>query len=105
MLAKKYRLPIHKSLGLRGAVVRSRYFICRTLPSSAPHSRVGVVISKKVSPLATQRNLLKRLVFSLYTPAQLIKEQPPQDRIITLLPLYDRANEKHAMIEELKKLL
>ena len=72
---------------------RSPFFTVKTFATTLPYSRFGVVISKKVSPKATECNRLKRLIFAQCSP----KENPPRDVLIIV--------QKGAIIEELHKLL
>ena len=66
MLAKKYKLPIQEFLKkkvLSGK--RLDFFHVKTLENNLPHSRFGIVISKKVSGKSSDRNKIKRMIFSL----------------------------------------
>ena len=44
----------------KGISVSTPYFFVRLLPSSLGNSRIGVVVSNKISKKATVRNLIKR---------------------------------------------
>ena len=74
MLAKKHRLPIQSVLRKNGYSFKSRYFLFKifsgktrstrsTSSGQAVFNRFGVIISKKVSKKAVDRNRLKRIVF------------------------------------------
>ncbi|MBU4348105.1 ribonuclease P protein component [Patescibacteria group bacterium] len=71
MLAKKYRLPIQSVLRKNGHSFKSRYFLFKVFSrpieldttQKTDFNRFGVIISKKVSKKATDRNQLKRIVF------------------------------------------
>ena len=89
MLAKKYRLPIAEFLDKKAEVKRSLYFTVKTFVTTLPYSRFGIIISKKVAPKATDRNRIKRLVFSHCSP----KTGAPRDVLIIV--------QKGAIIDEL----
>lgn len=93
MLAKKYRLPIQEFTLKRAEITRGSNFSVKTFPSSRLYSRYGVIIAKKVAPLATERNRIKRLIFSYCRPLV----GAPRDVLIIV--------QKGAIIEELRKLL
>ena len=101
MLPKKYRLPIQDFVTQRAASQRSPYFAVKIFPAVLPYSRFGVVISKKVAALATERNRLKRVLFSALNP----KTAPAKDVLIIVQPAISKLANKGAIIEELHKLL
>jgi len=96
MLSKKQRLPIQDFLLAKATVRRSPSFTVKTFRTSLPYSRFGVVISKKVAPKATERNRIKRQIFSLLAPYAASPENPRDVLIIV---------QKDAMIDELRTLL
>jgi len=54
----------------------SRFFSFHLLPNDAPHSRVGIAVSKKVSKLAVERNRIKRQIrdsFRYYLATELVE--------------------------------
>lgn len=61
MLKRSHRLPSYIRLH-SATVTRFPFFTVRYQSSDAELSRVGVVISKKVSPKAVERNRIKRLI-------------------------------------------
>jgi ribonuclease P protein component len=71
MLAKKYRLPIQSVLRKNGHSFKSRYFLFKIFSGKTrlidsgqtAFNRFGVIISKKVSKKAVDRNRLKRIIF------------------------------------------
>ena len=65
MLAKKYRLPIQTVIGKKGKILKDPYFLLNVMPSRLPYSRYGIVVSKKVSAKATERNRIRRKLFSI----------------------------------------
>jgi len=66
MLKKSHRL--HKSeverLYKKGKVTPQDFILARTLTNRAGHARFAVVVPKKVLPKATDRNRLKRLIYT-----------------------------------------
>jgi ribonuclease P protein component len=67
MLSSRYRFHGHGSLRFvyaKGEVVRSKFFICKSLPNhrrSAP--RIAIVVSKKVMKSAVKRNRIRRRLY------------------------------------------
>lgn len=64
MLAKKYRLPIHKIYKLRGRIFGNNYFSVKIIKNNLAFSRFGVVVGAKISKKAVVRNKLRRLIFN-----------------------------------------
>ena len=65
MLPRKYRLQKDRNFKYvyqRGKVVSSNNFLIRYLSNKQGNSRIGIVISKKISNKATVRNRLKRQI-------------------------------------------
>ncbi len=63
MLSRISRLAKKKDIELvykRGRVLANRFFRIKYLANRLGGSRATVIVSKKVSPLATQRNRIKR---------------------------------------------
>lgn len=89
MLAKKYRLPIQSVLGKGGKVIKTPFFLLKIFSSRFPYSRFGIIISKKVAAKSTDRNRLRRIIFSALGP----KENSGKDFLIIVSP----------KIKELKK--
>ena len=63
MLAKKYRLPIQEVVKKTGETLKTPYFLIKIFSNNFSYARVGIVISKKIAPKATDRNRLKRKIF------------------------------------------
>ncbi len=84
MLSKKQRLPIQLFLGKRGKLLKSSYFLVKTLPGELNYSRFGVVISKKTAKKAVDRNRLKRIVYDLAAAHK--DDISVGDYIISILP-------------------
>jgi len=67
MLSSRHRFHGHGSLRFvyaKGGVVRTKFFICKSLPNhrrDAP--RVAVVISKKILKSAVKRNRIRRRLY------------------------------------------
>lgn len=64
MLAKKFRLPVQSVIGKNGEIVKAPFFLIKAFPGKFLYPRFGVIISRKVSVKATERNRLKRIIFS-----------------------------------------
>ena len=65
MLKRKNRLPssdLFKNVFLKGNKVGNRCFVLIYLKNDLSYSRVGIIVSKKVSKLATVRNKIKRRI-------------------------------------------
>jgi ribonuclease P protein component len=63
MLTKESRLRRKEEVDAvfrRGTVVSADDFILKFLPNGLPHSRVAVLVGKKVSNKANQRNRIRR---------------------------------------------
>ena len=99
MLSKKQRLPIQQFVDKKAEVRRSPYFTVKTFATTLPYSRFGVVISKKVSPKATERNRLKRLIFAQCAKIDGSPAGGRQARDVLIIV------QKGAIIEELPKIL
>jgi|SRR3989344_5304720 len=103
MLAKKYRLPVQKFFYERPPKTqKSRYFLLKSFPQGAPHSRLGVVISKAVAAKSTRRNKLKRSIFDFFKDYK--TRLPAQDFLLIALPPATLLKNK-ALQEELGKIL
>ncbi len=68
MLAKKFRLPIQNwGKGENGEIIvrKGGFFIAKIKNNNLNFSRIGIVISVRVSKSAVKRNRLKRMVFNI----------------------------------------
>ncbi len=101
MLPKKYRFPIQDASSQKATVKRSPYFTFKIFSSGLTHGRFAVTISKKVSPLATQRNRIRRIIFNGVQP--LIPSRAGSDTQIIVSPAVSALISKDAIIEELLK--
>lgn len=81
MLKKEYRYSFKK--GVPRNTVSSPLFTVRYQKSSDTHVHCGVVVSKKVSMLATERNRLKRLTLEILSK-ELQVEKIPFDLVFYL---------------------
>lgn len=64
MLPLKNRLKKKKdfeSIFERGVTAKNRYFFLKIIKNDNPDSRIGFIVSKKVSKKAVERNRVKRL--------------------------------------------
>jgi len=62
-----------------------------------PHCRFGVVISKKVAALATERNRLRRIIFSACET--FLKSKESRDILIITAPLAAKTEAKDLKME------
>jgi len=92
MLPKKLKLPIQEFLGKKGRIVKSAYFSVKIFAPAAKVSRFGVTVSLKVSKKASERNRLRRLVYSL--TGEYYNRIPAGDYWITILPPAATADKK-----------
>lgn len=97
MLAKKFRLPIQTVIGKKGKILKDSYFLLNVMPNCLLYSRYGIVVSKKVSAKATERNRIKRIIFSALNP----KKIPPRDFLIIVSPKIKELK-KEEIIKQLK---
>lgn len=69
MLAQQYRFHGHNGLRYlykHGKTARTRNFLLRFVPNTTrPHSRVTVIVSKKVSKSSARRNRIRRRVYEI----------------------------------------
>ena len=69
MLAQEFRFHGHGGLRYlykHGKTARTRNFLLRYVPNtSRPHSRVTVIVSKKVSKSSARRNRIRRRVYEI----------------------------------------
>lgn len=84
MLAKKHRLPVQFFLKKTGKIYRGRYFLLKVFDPEQDFSRVGVVVGRKVSKKAAERNKLKRIVFNFFRDN--LEKLPKMDYLVILLP-------------------
>ena len=99
MLLKQHRLQKTKDIHAvfqKGKGVRGQGLFMKVKETKSPHTRIAVVVSKKVARLATQRNRLKRLMREA-TKQQKIKEG--FDVVIIALPGIKMNNIKEAKLQ------
>lgn len=68
MLSKKFRLPLPSTLSTlkkNGISRRGQHITIISYPNHLTHPRVGIIISKKISPSAVVRNKLKRTITAI----------------------------------------
>jgi len=84
MIARSLRLRFNKRHPLIGSKIHSPYFTVIYQPTPKPISQMAVIVSKKVSPLAVKRNLLKRRIYHLSSPY--LTQPSAHDFIIIIKP-------------------
>lgn len=105
MLAKKFRLQIHRWLKEKKKIIirKSDFFIIKSNGNNLPYSRFGVVISLKVSKSAVKRNRIKRTIFD-FIRLNKFHEVGETDMLIIVLPKTAQLL-KEKIESELKKIL
>lgn len=64
-LPRKYRLTKDKEIrkvNLKGQTIKGPLFVVKLIENNLEHSRIAVIVSKKVSNKAVDRNLVKRRI-------------------------------------------
>src|SRR3989344_7985241 len=86
MLPKQYRLPAtsFSQTPFSGRRHHTPLFTLINSSTNLGHLRLAVIISKKVSPLATARNRLKRLLHQAVQ--ETLGTTPPIDLLINAIP-------------------
>jgi ribonuclease P protein component len=100
MLPLKNRLKKKKdfeNVFTKGMTARSKYFFLRVLENGSPDTRMGFVVSKKVSKKAVERNRIKRL-FREAIRLDLAKIKPGYDLVFIVLN-----NAKDKEFEEIRE--
>jgi len=107
MLAKKFRLRIQSQITKqtkKSAIQKkSRHFVIKITPNNFSYSRFGIIISRKVSGKATQRNRIKRVVFD-HVRLNKFHQVPGNDVLIITLPPINQLT-KTEIQQELNSLL
>ena len=102
MLAKKFRLPI-SGFPLRAKIFyRGKYFTVKTIPNSFPYNRVGVILTKKTTAKAVERNRLRRKVFDLFrVPLRPAGSAGYVDLLVLIKPIKLDADAEEKLFREL----
>jgi ribonuclease P protein component len=101
MLKKIHRLPIQSTLTKRWrSSDESQWFSIKAFPSSQKTPRFGIIIGKKVSPKAVERNRIKRAIASACQP--LLESVSITDFLIIAKPAIKECT-KEAITEAIKK--
>ncbi len=104
MIAKKYKLPIQRVLRKKAdAMSGSNFFSVKVFNNSLPISRFGIVISKKVSAKATERNKIKRKIFN-FIQKRKIYLKGGKDFLIIVKPIAKNISNE-LLKKELQKIL
>lgn len=79
MLPKEYRLPVanFKDLKKNGRILHAPLFSILIKKNDLKNLRLGIIVSTKVSKLATERNRIKRCVRDYFH--KMIKNEFPYD--------------------------
>lgn len=104
MIAKKYKLPIQQVLKKKAdSISGGNFFSVKIFNNSLPISRFGIVISKKVSAKATERNKIKREAFNLIQKRKSYLKGG-KDFLIIVKPIVKNLS-KELLKNELQKIL
>lgn len=101
MLPKVKRLPIHKFVGRKGKIVKTRFFNLKIFPPAENFARLGVIIGKKLAKKAYLRNAIKRKIFRI--AGNLYNFLPKADYIIIAKPAIKEVDDK-IIEQELKNI-
>lgn len=91
MLAKKYKLPVGDFFKKKLKKKKSDFFDVFFSESGLKFSRFGVLIGKKFSAKAVERNKFKRIVFETVRKKEFFKK-PGKDVLISLFPIAKKAS-------------
>lgn len=83
-------------------VLRGRWFNLHYCPNSLGHSRIGLVVAKKLAKRAVQRNLVKRIGRDLFRHTQ--ADLPAHDLVLRLSAKLDNVT-RRMMREDMNSLL
>lgn len=92
MFAKKDRLPIQIVARKQGRVHRTPLYSITMFPPALSHSRFGVVVGKKVSASAVQRNAARRMIIRVLE--RVGSAWPIADYLVLAHPSCARATEQ-----------
>ncbi len=91
MIPETYRLPLRKmpDFFAQARSVRAGALLAKITPTTADHSRLAVVVSKKTAKRAVDRNYLRRVVLhTLYQQLSVVDtvQDPLLDVAVIVLP-------------------
>lgn len=98
MIAKKYKLPVKNFSEGKGRSIRTSNFLLKIFSPTAPFSRCGALVSKKIRPTAVSRNQLKRQIFTVFWEQH--THIPLGDYLIIILPAAAK-NDDRSLIADL----
>jgi len=79
MIPKKQRVPVQSFPRIAHRAFRGQFFGAKTAPNGLTYNRVGVLITKKYSKKAVERNRLRRQIFDLFRlETDLLNEKCPE---------------------------
>jgi ribonuclease P protein component len=82
MLAKKNKLPIGLFKNQKSRTFRNSFFTLKVFNGEV--ARLGIIVSAKVAKKATDRNKLKRLIFSFFR--KVMPNLPRKDYLLIAQP-------------------
>jgi len=104
MLSKKERLAVQDFKGRKvSKQLRDKYFLLKIFDAEA--FGAGVILSKKVSPLASTRNKIKREIFDFFSDRKDELDSRKAYIVIASVNCRALAKEKGAIVKHLEKLL
>ena len=108
MISARYKLNVSLASKDFRAFYRSRFFAVKIKENGLPNSRVGVVVSRKNSPLAVKRNETEREIYRFFEKKRLFLDNfsPPSDFLVIILTSCSEIKDnKEILIKELNNVI
>jgi len=105
MLAKKYRLTKNlqfEAVMGKGQAVYSPILLIKQINNKYNYSRIGIIVSNKVSKKASQRNLIKRRLREIIKK-EFSKIKKGKDVVIIVSPKIINENQKVMEYKQIEK--
>jgi len=107
MLAKKFRLPIGAFPAKAKTLYKGDRLTIKAVPNKLSYDRVGIILTKKTAPRATERNRLRRKMFDLFGEAVRLRsdgaaarQSEPKDLLVIVKPIkLDQETEAELLAE------
>jgi ribonuclease P protein component len=108
MISARYKLNISLASKDFKTFYRGKSLLLKARANDLPHSRIGVLVSKKNSPLAVKRNEMKRLIYRFFEENKIFLQNfnPPSDFLAIILTTASEIKDnKEILIKELKNVI
>jgi len=108
MISARYKLNVSLASKDFRAFYRGRFFAIKKKENGLSNSRVGVIVSRKNSPLAVRRNEIERLVYRFFEENKPFLDvfSPPSDFLVIILTSYSEIKDnKEILIKELNNVI